>query len=96
MKTYALVLAAGKGTRMKSSIAKCAFPILDKPIIEYVVERFEASKYVDETIIIVGYKKEFFYELLKDRVIFKEQTEQKGTADAVKSAISYLKWVLIQ
>ena len=60
LKTYALVLAAGKGTRMKSNIPKCAFPILDKPIIEYVVERFEKSKYVDETILIVGYKKSIF------------------------------------
>ena len=59
LKTYALVLAAGKGTRMKSNIPKCAFPILDKPIIEYVVERFEKSKYVDETILIVGYKRVF-------------------------------------
>ncbi len=90
MKTYALVLAAGKGTRMKSNIPKCAFPILDKPIIEYVVERFEKSKYVDETILIVGYKKEYFYEHLSNRVIFAEQIEQKGTGHAVKCAIHHL------
>lgn len=91
MKTYALALAAGNGTRMKINIAKCSFPILDKPIIEYVVERFENSKFVDETIIVVGYKKEFFYDLLKDRVKFAVQSEQKGTADAVKSALEHVK-----
>lgn len=91
MKTYALVLAAGKGTRMRTNIAKCAFPILDKPIIEYVVERFENSKLVNETILIVGYKKEYFYKLLDNRVKFAVQKEQKGTADAVKSAIGHLK-----
>src|SRR5690554_2137208 len=76
---------------MRTNIAKCAFPILDKPIIEYVVERFENSKLVNETILIVGYKKEYFYKLLDNRVKFAVQKEQKGTADAVKSAIGHLK-----
>lgn len=91
MKTYALALAAGKGTRMKTNIAKCSFPILDKPIIEYVVERFENSTFVDETIVVVGYKKEFFYKLLDKRVKFSIQNKQKGTADAVKSALEHIK-----
>lgn len=38
MKNYALVLAAGKGTRMKTDIPKVAFPILRKPLIEYIVK----------------------------------------------------------
>lgn len=90
MKTYALVLAAGKGTRMKTEVPKCAYPILRKPIIEYIVEKFERSGYIDEVVVVVGYKKEVFEELLDGRVVFCEQLEQKGTADAVNSARPYL------
>jgi bifunctional UDP-N-acetylglucosamine pyrophosphorylase/glucosamine-1-phosphate N-acetyltransferase len=38
MKNFAIVLAAGKGTRMKTELPKCAFPILKKPMIEYIIE----------------------------------------------------------
>ena len=91
MKTYALVLAAGKGTRMKSEIPKCAFPILKKPIIQYIVEKFERIPLITETVLVVGYKKEIFQKLLENRVVYCEQKEQKGTADAVNSAAPYLK-----
>lgn len=91
MKTFGLVLAAGKGTRMKTDIAKCMFPILDEPIIEHVVDRLEKSKYVDEVIVVVGHKKESFYDYLKDRVKYAVQENQKGTADAVASAKNILK-----
>lgn len=91
MKTYALVLAAGKGTRLKSDIPKCAYPILKKPLIEYIVEKFETSTKVDETVVVVGYKKEFFYELLNGRVHFAVQEEAIGTADAVKAAKDFFK-----
>src|SRR5690554_1783622 len=91
MKTYALVLAAGKGTRLKSDIPKCAYPILKKPLIEYIVEKFEASTKIDETVVVVGYKKEVFYELLNGRVHFVVQEEPIGTADAVKSAKDFFK-----
>ena len=33
MKKFAIVLAAGKGTRMKTELPKCVFPILKKPMI---------------------------------------------------------------
>lgn len=91
MKTYGLVLAAGKGTRMKTDIAKCMFPILDEPIIEHVVDRLEKSKYVDEIVVVVGHKKESFYDYLKSRVKYAEQKQQNGTADAVSSAKNLLK-----
>ena len=37
MKKYALILAAGKGTRMRTEMPKCAYPILKKPMISYIV-----------------------------------------------------------
>ena len=84
----AIILAAGRGTRMKSDIPKCAFPILEKPMIQYIMDALDKTK-VDKKIVVVGYKKEVFFELLKN-VCFAEQKNQLGTADAVKAAIPYL------
>jgi bifunctional UDP-N-acetylglucosamine pyrophosphorylase/glucosamine-1-phosphate N-acetyltransferase len=82
MKNYAIVLAAGKGTRMKTELPKCAFPILKKPMIEYIVENIENSV-IDEAIVVVGHQKEVFYDLLEGRVKFVEQDKQLGTGHAV-------------
>ena len=82
MKNYAIVLAAGKGTRMKTELPKCAFPILKKPMIEYIMENVEKSV-IDETIVVVGHQKEIFYNLLSDRVHFATQEKQLGTGLAV-------------
>lgn len=89
MKKYALVLAAGKGTRMKTEVPKCAFPILKKPMICYILENLENS-YVDEVGVVVGYKKEHLIDILKDRVFYVEQEEQLGTGHAVLQAKNYL------
>ena len=85
MKTYALILAAGKGTRMKSELPKCAYPILKKPMIEYIIENIEKSE-IEEIVVVVGYKKEVFYDMLSSRVKFTVQAEQLGTGHAVLSA----------
>lgn len=90
MKTYAIVLAAGKGTRMKTDTAKGLVPILQKPLVELIIEEFEKSQFVNNILLIVGHKKEDFYELFDNRVGFAVQKEQKGTGDAVKSAIPFL------
>ncbi|MDE7101078.1 MAG: NTP transferase domain-containing protein, partial [Anaeroplasmataceae bacterium] len=84
----AIILAAGKGSRMKTSIPKCAIPILGKPMIEYVIEAVKTS--VEKTICVVGAKKEVFLELLSNRVVFAMQEEQLGTAHAVKCALPYI------
>ena len=39
--TYAVVLAAGKGTRMKSKLYKVLHPVCGKPMVEHVVENME-------------------------------------------------------
>ncbi|MFK5883041.1 MAG: bifunctional UDP-N-acetylglucosamine diphosphorylase/glucosamine-1-phosphate N-acetyltransferase GlmU [Candidatus Izemoplasma sp.] len=82
MSKYALVLAAGKGTRMKTELPKCAFPILKKPMIEYIIENIEKSD-IDEIVTVVGHKKEVFFDLLKDRVLYANQDQQLGTGHAV-------------
>ncbi len=89
MPKYALVLAAGKGTRMKTELPKCAFPILKKPMIEYIVEGVEASE-VDESVAVVGHQREVLEDLLGDRVAYAYQEEQLGTGHAALSAAEVL------
>ncbi|VEU83271.1 bifunctional UDP-N-acetylglucosamine diphosphorylase/glucosamine-1-phosphate N-acetyltransferase GlmU [Acholeplasma hippikon] len=89
MKNYALVLAAGKGTRMKSETPKVAFPILKKPMIEYIVENIEKSV-IDEIYLVLGYKREVVQEIIGDRAKYVYQEEQLGTGHAAMMAAPIL------
>ncbi len=83
MKTYAIVLAGGKGTRMKTDLPKCAYPLLKKPMIAYIVENLKLTNLVDEIIVVVGHKKEVIQEILNSSVTYAHQKEQLGTGHAV-------------
>jgi len=91
MKKYAIVLAAGKGTRMKTELPKCAYPLLRKPMIAYIVENIRNSKQVDEIIVVVGHKREVIQEILGDSVTYVVQDQQLGTGHAVMVCKSYIK-----
>lgn len=90
MKVNAVILAAGKGTRMNSDIPKCAHAIIDKPMVEYVCDNVMAAG-VQNIITIVGYKKEIIEKILNGKSKFAIQEEQLGTAHAVLTAEPYLK-----
>lgn len=88
----AIVLAAGKGTRMKSNRAKVTFPLAGKPMVQRVVD--SAIKLDCESIcVVVGYQKESVLACLEDddRLEFVEQNEQLGTGHAVLMAEPPLK-----
>ena len=85
----ALILAAGKGTRMKTELPKTLFPILKKPMIEYILDEVEKTS-IKNIYLVVGHKKELLKEKLKERVHYVDQDEQLGTAHAVKQAKDYL------
>ncbi|MBO6047386.1 MAG: bifunctional UDP-N-acetylglucosamine diphosphorylase/glucosamine-1-phosphate N-acetyltransferase GlmU [Erysipelotrichaceae bacterium] len=85
MKTYAVVLAAGKGTRMKSDKPKVVHEVLYKPMINLVVDELKRLG-VDETIVVVGHGAEQVEALLDDSVTVVYQREQKGTGHAVLMA----------
>lgn len=89
MKITGLILAAGKGTRMHTDLPKCAFPILRKPMIEYIVENMEQSR-IDDVAVVVGHKKEYLINILQERVEYAVQEEQLGTGHAVMSAKTLL------
>ncbi|MDR3182861.1 MAG: NTP transferase domain-containing protein, partial [Planctomycetaceae bacterium] len=81
---YAVVMAAGKGTRMKSDLPKVLYPVLERPMIEYVLDALEASG-IGKIIVVVGYRSDLVRETLAQRknLVFAEQTEQLGTGHAV-------------
>ncbi len=91
MKKYAIILAAGKGTRMKTELPKCAYPLLKKPMIAYIVEHLYKSTMIDELITVVGHKKEVIKEILNSKVKYANQDEQLGTGHAVLMAEDYIK-----
>jgi len=80
----AIVLAAGKGTRMQSDLPKVLCPALGRPMIEYVLDALEACG-VERTIVVVGYEAAQVEQALanRDKVEFALQAEQHGTGHAV-------------
>jgi len=88
MKKYAIILAAGKGTRMKSSLPKCMLNFCGKTIIERIVDKCHENNF-DEILVVVGYKKEIIINTLKDKVKYIFQEQQLGTADAVMCCKKY-------
>ena len=92
MKKYGIVLAAGKGSRMKSldlSKSKVAFEILGKPLVGYVLDALDYAK-VDETVVITGFGKEETTKIVGSRAKTAVQKEINGTGKAVESANIYL------
>ena len=81
--TQAIVMAAGKGTRMQSDLPKVLFEVLGRPMVSYVVDALKAAG-VDRVIVVVGYRADLVREALSsyDNVVFAEQTEQLGTGHA--------------
>ena len=85
-KLRAIILAAGKGTRMKSDLVKVLHPLCGKPMLSYVVE--VAKKVGSEEIaVIVGYQADAVQERFSNRnLTFIEQRKQLGTGHAVLQA----------
>ncbi|MGE3408401.1 MAG: NTP transferase domain-containing protein [Pirellulales bacterium] len=83
-KRVAVVLAAGKGTRMKSELPKVLVPVLGRPMIEYVLDALEGVG-VDQTLAVVGYRQDLVAQTLAQRkgLHFVPQPEQHGTGHAV-------------
>jgi bifunctional UDP-N-acetylglucosamine pyrophosphorylase/glucosamine-1-phosphate N-acetyltransferase len=82
----AVVLAAGKGTRMKSALPKVLFPLLGTPIVQRVVEAAQAAG-CGEVVAVIGHGAERVEETLAHaEVRFAVQHTRRGTGDAVAAA----------
>ena len=85
----AIVMAAGKGTRMKSKKSKLVHKIYGKEIIRRAVENVKRAG-IKEVITVVGYQKEQIEEVLADSVKYAVQEEQLGTGHAIMQAAKLL------
>lgn len=85
-----IIMAAGKGTRMKSNKSKLVHKIYDKELVKRVAE---LAKEVgsDEIVTVVGHLKEQVQEVLGNSVEYAYQEELLGTGHAVMQASKYLK-----
>lgn len=92
MKNYAIILAAGKGTRMKSldqSKSKVSYEILHKPLVRYVLDALKPIGF-EKLITVVGFGGEVTKSLVQDSAEVVWQHEQKGTGHAVMQAAPLL------
>ena len=83
--TYAVVLAAGQGTRMKSKLYKVLHPVCGKPMVEHVVDHIQELG-AERIVTIVGHGAEKVQDQLGIRSEYALQEEQLGTAHAVLQA----------
>lgn len=85
MNLKVIILAAGKGTRMRSEKPKVLFKVAGKPMIDYVIKVAEALS--KEIVVVVGNQSEKVVEHLNGKdIVFIEQQVQKGTGHAVMCA----------
>lgn len=89
-----LILAAGLGTRMKSSKAKVLHQVAGRPLIVWAVETAREAG-ADKTVAILGHQLETVKSVLDERygadeIVIAHQKEQKGTGHAVLSALPAL------
>lgn len=86
---YAIILAAGKGTRMKSKLYKVLHPVAGKPMVEHIIDQVEKTQ-PTEVVTIVGHGAEAIKGHLGSRSHYALQKEQKGTGHAVMQASTLL------
>lgn len=86
---FAVVLAAGQGTRMKSKLYKVLHPVCGKPMVEHVIDNIQNLD-VSRIVTIVGHGAEKVKETLGEKSEYVLQAEQLGTAHAVQQAESIL------
>lgn len=91
MTTAAVILAAGKGTRMKSDLPKVAHRVCGRPMIDYVLETARAAG-AGRLIVVVGFGGDHVRELLRNYqdVEFAVQEQQLGTGHAVMTCRTHL------
>lgn len=87
----AVILAAGKGTRMKSELPKVIHEALGKPMVEYSIEAAKgAGATEDDICLVVGHKAELVKAAVKENVTYVLQEEQLGTGHAVLCAKDFI------
>lgn len=84
-----IILAAGKGSRMKSDLPKVMHPLAGRPMIGWLLECAEALE-PEQIVVVVGPDMESLEKACALHTVAL-QPQQNGTADAVKAAMPHLK-----
>jgi len=88
---FSVILAAGKGTRMRSDLPKVLHPLLGAPVLEHTLDSaiaVQPAAATGATIIVVGYAREQVMEAFRGRGIsWAIQDEQLGTAHAAHCGV---------
>lgn len=84
-----VILAAGQGTRMKSKIPKVLHKVLDKPMLDHVMEAAQVVTNI-KPIVVIGHMSDMVREHLGDKAEIALQEEQLGTGHAVMMAEHYI------
>ncbi len=90
--SIALILAAGKGTRMRSALPKPLVLFKGTPIIMHIIEAFTEAG-VSNINLVVGFEAEQIKTCVGPEVHYIFQKEQKGTAHAVRQAAEQVHWL---
>lgn len=88
----AIVLAAGKGTRMGSDLPKVLAEAAGRPLVSWVLDALAAAG-ISDRIVVVGYRGDLVRETLAGvpGVSFAVQREQRGTGDAAAAAVGLVR-----
>jgi len=87
----AVVLAAGKGTRMKSDLPKVLHDLCGKSLLDHVLDTVEAAG-IDRTVVVVGHKADLVEtRCRRDGLTFVRQEPQLGTGHAVQVTVDDLR-----
>jgi bifunctional UDP-N-acetylglucosamine pyrophosphorylase / glucosamine-1-phosphate N-acetyltransferase len=86
----AIVLAAGMGTRMKSSLAKVLHPVAGRPMLLFVIDSLNELK-PESVVAVIGHQADKVASILPEGIQTALQSEQLGTAHAAMTGLSKLK-----
>jgi|SRR5690625_224560 len=86
---YAVILAAGQGTRMKSRVYKVLHPVMGIPMVQHVINQLEPLR-LSDIITVVGYGADKVKEQLGSKSRYAFQEKQLGTGHAVQQTKSFL------
>ena len=86
----ALILAAGKGTRMHSALPKVLQPLLEEPMLAYVLAALRPL-FGDRILTVIGHGAEAVRAAMRPTALLVEQRQQLGTGHALKTALPALR-----